>query len=159
MLDNNAPDSAGDRRLGNNVGPAVRFNSTVQEIDPQHTLSNSPPSPGVHAGELTPDDIKALSNSLQGSSLQERRMNNYSFEPFSLPASRVCCTTYPPRLPLAPAPPPWVPPSTCVCSGVTTSQVPDPYGNSSSARSWSSVWYLGKQAGADYGLRIIDAVP
>ncbi|ROW09533.1 hypothetical protein VMCG_02618 [Cytospora schulzeri] len=85
---NNAPDSVDDRRPENNVGPAVRFNSTVQEIDPQHTLSNSPPSPSVHVGEITSDDIKALSHSLQGTSLQERRMNNYSFEPFSLPASR-----------------------------------------------------------------------
>lgn len=90
VLQDNAPESADGRRSENNVGPAVRFKSTVQEIDPQHTLSDSPLSPADHVGELTPDDIKALSHSLQGTSLQERRMKNYSFEPFSLPASRVC---------------------------------------------------------------------
>lgn len=88
VLQDNAPEAADGRRSENNVGPAVRFKSTVQEIDPQHTLSDSPLSPADHVGELTPDDIKALSHSLQGTSLQERRMKNYSFEPFSLPASR-----------------------------------------------------------------------
>jgi hypothetical protein len=90
VLQDNAPESADGRRSENNVGPAVRFKSTVQEIDPQHTLSDSPLSPVDHVGQITPDDIKALSHSLQGTSLQERRMKNYSFEPFSLPASRVC---------------------------------------------------------------------
>ncbi|KUI68431.1 Serine/threonine-protein kinase oca2 [Cytospora mali] len=85
----NAPVSASERGSANNVGPAVRFNSTVQEINPQHTLSNSPPSQDNHdVGEVTPEEIRALSHSLQGTRLQERRMNIYSFEPFSLPASR-----------------------------------------------------------------------
>ncbi|ROW14623.1 hypothetical protein VPNG_03181 [Cytospora leucostoma] len=78
----NAPQSAGDRY------PAVRFNSTVQEIDPQHTLSNSSPIPEHDVEEVTPEKIKALSQSLQGTGLQERRMNIYSYEAFSLPPSR-----------------------------------------------------------------------
>lgn len=39
---------------------------------------------------MTPEDLKALSKSLQGHGLQERRMNIFSFEAYSLPASRVC---------------------------------------------------------------------
>ncbi|PSR77999.1 kinase-like domain-containing protein [Coniella lustricola] len=72
-----------------NTGPTVRFKSTVQEIDPQHSLSQSPPSDHESAADVTPDDIKALSKSLQGSRLQEKRMNIFSFEAYSLPASRV----------------------------------------------------------------------
>lgn len=79
----------------------MRFKSTVQEIDPQHTLSNSPPTTDEHVGEVTPEDIKALSKSLQGNQLQERRMNIFSFEAYSLPASRVCLTP-PPMLVMLP---------------------------------------------------------
>lgn len=61
----------------------------MQEIDPQHTLSNSQPSADDGVGEVTPEDLKALSSSLQGNRLQERRMNIFSFEAYSLPASRV----------------------------------------------------------------------
>lgn len=39
--------------------------------------------------EVTPEDLRELSKSLQGRHLQERRMNIFAFEPFSLPASRV----------------------------------------------------------------------
>ncbi|KAF3767756.1 Pkinase-domain-containing protein [Cryphonectria parasitica EP155] len=82
----NAPTSTDD-----SVGPTVRFNSTVQEINPQHCLSQSPPSTSQddRVGEVTPEDLKALSKSLQGNRLQEKRMNIFSFEAYSLPASRV----------------------------------------------------------------------
>ncbi|KAI1632268.1 kinase-like domain-containing protein [Biscogniauxia mediterranea] len=66
--------------------PAVRFATTVDEIEPPQ---QSPPSFEVRRGSsATPEQIKALTDSLQGASLQEQRMKNYSFEPFSLPASR-----------------------------------------------------------------------
>ncbi|KAJ0115325.1 hypothetical protein J7T55_012602 [Diaporthe amygdali] len=81
--------TAGDRTSEDNVGPAVRFKSTVQEIDPQHPVSESSPPRADHVSDfVTPEDIKSLSKSLQGHRLQERRMNNFSFEPYSLPASR-----------------------------------------------------------------------
>ncbi|KAI1505361.1 kinase-like domain-containing protein [Biscogniauxia marginata] len=65
--------------------PAVRFASTVDEIEPPQ----SPPSCGLRKdSSATPEQIKALTDSLHGASLQEQRMKNYSFEPFSLPASR-----------------------------------------------------------------------
>lgn len=87
-----APDTAVDRSSEDNAGPAVRFKSTVQEIDPQHPLSESSAPGGDHASEfvVTPEDIRSLSKSLQGHRLQERRMTNFAFEPYSLPASRVC---------------------------------------------------------------------
>jgi hypothetical protein len=85
-----APDTAVDRSSEDNAGPAVRFKSTVQEIDPQLPLSELSAPGGDHAGDfVTPEDIRALSKSLQGHRLQERRMNNFAFEPYSLPASRV----------------------------------------------------------------------
>jgi len=68
----------------------VRFRSTVEEISDPEKLSTGPSKdlsiefPGVSAEEL-----RELSKSLQGSHLQERRMNIFAFEPFSLPASRV----------------------------------------------------------------------
>ncbi|KAI7788388.1 hypothetical protein LA080_010721 [Diaporthe eres] len=84
-----APDTAVDRSSEDNIGPAVRFKSTVQEIDPQHPLSESAAPGGDNASEsVTPEDIRSLSKSLQGHRLQERRMTNFAFEPYSLPASR-----------------------------------------------------------------------
>ncbi|KAK7704881.1 Nitrogen permease reactivator protein [Diaporthe eres] len=84
-----APDTAVDRSSEDNLGPAVRFKSTVQEIDPQHPLSESAAPGGDNASEfVTPEDIRSLSKSLQGHRLQERRMTNFAFEPYSLPASR-----------------------------------------------------------------------
>lgn len=85
-----APEPAAPQKSEDNVGPTVRFKSTVQEIDPQHSLSDSPPSNDDRAREVSPEDLKALSKSLQGHSLQERRMNIFNFEAYSLPASRVC---------------------------------------------------------------------
>lgn len=73
------------------LAPAVRFASTVEEITPAvarpsveivHEATSDP-------ADVTPEQIKALSVSLAGARLQEQRLKNYSFEPFSLPASRV----------------------------------------------------------------------
>lgn len=84
-----APDTAVDQSSEDNAGPAVRFKSTVQEIDPKHPLFEPAVSGGDHASEfVTPEDIRSLSKSLQGHRLQERRMTNFAFEPYSLPASR-----------------------------------------------------------------------
>jgi hypothetical protein len=85
-----APKTAVDHPSEDNAGPAVRFKSTVQEIDPLHPLPESSGPGGDHASEfVTAEDIKSLSQSLQSHRLQERRMTNFAFEPYSLPASRV----------------------------------------------------------------------
>ncbi|KAG8166438.1 hypothetical protein KVR01_002127 [Diaporthe batatas] len=84
-----ARDTAVDQPSEDNAGPAVRFKSTVQEIDPKHPLFEPSASGGDHTSDfVTPEDIKSLSKSLQGHRLQERRMTNFAFEPYSLPASR-----------------------------------------------------------------------
>ncbi|OLN88104.1 Serine/threonine-protein kinase oca2 [Colletotrichum chlorophyti] len=77
--------------------PAVRFASSVQEItpvvtttSPTDTQSPTDAATGASLSEVTPDQLKALSKSLQGAPLQQRRMNVFGFEPYSLPASRVC---------------------------------------------------------------------
>ncbi|KAI2637214.1 Pkinase-domain-containing protein [Hypomontagnella submonticulosa] len=67
--------------------PAVRFSSVVDEIDPPITSFGSPES--RRDSSANPDLIKALTNSIQGAQLQEQRMKNYSFDPVSLPPSRV----------------------------------------------------------------------
>ncbi|WQF80331.1 Putative serine/threonine-protein kinase, active [Colletotrichum destructivum] len=77
--------------------PAVRFASSVQEItptvtttSPTDTQSPTDAATGASLPEVTPEELRALSKSLQSAPLQQRRMNVFGFEPYSLPASRVC---------------------------------------------------------------------
>jgi hypothetical protein len=73
--------------------PSVRFKSTIEEISSDNAASTSLPladdvslgSPG----QVTSAEIRELSNRLRACPLQERRMNIFSYEPVSLPASRV----------------------------------------------------------------------
>ena len=76
--------------------PAVRFAPNVEEIG---ISSASPEQASVgfmrrdssmEASDITPEQIRALANSLRGANLQEQRMKSFSFHPVSLPASRVC---------------------------------------------------------------------
>jgi hypothetical protein len=74
--------------------PAVRFKSTIEEIAPDNAISASLPladeEPRLGSpGQVTSDEIRELSNRLRACPLQERRMNIFSYEPVSLPASRV----------------------------------------------------------------------
>lgn len=81
------------------VGPpqtqqAVRFASQRQEIEPVHSLQSASPFPSQNpefGQELSTEaweEIKKLSNNLQKSPLQQRRMSHFAFEPVSLPVSR-----------------------------------------------------------------------
>ncbi|KAI1337428.1 Pkinase-domain-containing protein [Xylariaceae sp. FL0016] len=67
--------------------PAVRFSSTVDEIDPPIVSRESPDDRQLSSA--TVEQIQALTDTLHGTSLQEQRLKSYSFVPFSLPASRV----------------------------------------------------------------------
>ena len=77
----------------------MRFKSTIEEIAPDDTDSGSSAA-AVKAlggglgnpGEATPEQIRDLSNRLKACPLQERRMNIFSYEAFSLPPSRVGST-------------------------------------------------------------------
>jgi len=74
---------------------AVRFSSVLQEIEPEHslhtvaTLSQEGSIPEKPLSPEAEEEIRNLSQSLQQSQLQHRRMSNYAFEPVSLPVSRV----------------------------------------------------------------------
>ena len=78
----------------------VRFSDVNQEIEPAAALQ--PVSDLTGAGQdekepLSPEaeqELRNLSKTLQQSRCQARRMENFSYEPMSLPASRVCQTTY-----------------------------------------------------------------
>lgn len=96
----NAPNAPSDNREPRfNPQPAVRFKSAVEEIaptarEPSYATSGMAESP-EESGEPgepaddTADQLRALSKSLRGCHLQEQRMNIFSYQPYSLPASRV----------------------------------------------------------------------
>jgi hypothetical protein len=69
----------------------VRFSTITEEIEPPDS-SNAPQSP--EQGSAVPpkenDDLQRLAESLQSSQLQETRLRNFSYDPVSLPSSRVC---------------------------------------------------------------------
>ncbi|KAJ5159981.1 Serine/threonine-protein kinase oca2 [Penicillium canariense] len=70
----------------------VRFSSVTQEIEPsQATLSPVPETPQQPDQRKAPneEELRSLAMSLQKSQLQESRLRNFSFEPMSLPSSRV----------------------------------------------------------------------
>lgn len=89
-----ASDSPNNLQSQSQSHPAVRFKSTIEEIaahDAAATTSH-PLAPGAgfdNPGQVTPEQIRELSNRLRAVPLQERRMNIFSYEPVSLPVSRV----------------------------------------------------------------------
>lgn len=66
---------------------SVRFSSIVDEIDPPVSTFGSPEA--RRESFANPDIIRALTNSIHGAQLQEQRLMKYSFDPVSLPPSRV----------------------------------------------------------------------
>ncbi|KAK4466167.1 putative nitrogen permease reactivator protein [Cladorrhinum samala] len=76
--------------------PAVRFKSTIEEIAPDDA-STSPQqqqeAQGVslgNPGDVSADELRDLSSRLKACPMQEKRMNIFSYDPISLPASRTC---------------------------------------------------------------------
>lgn len=70
--------------------PTVRFASVDEEIAPDSYDNLDSTRPTQRVPENDDRQLKELSQSLQGSHLQGRRMSHFAFEPVSLPASRVC---------------------------------------------------------------------
>lgn len=70
----------------------VRFSSITEEIAPSR--SELSPVPEVQQPQQKPpteeEQLRSLAMSLQGTQLQESRARNFSFDPMSLPSSRVC---------------------------------------------------------------------
>jgi WD repeat-containing protein 48 len=91
----------------------VRFSSVNQEIEPSSMLSpvSENSVSGSHHQHTNEEDLRSLAMSLQSTQLQESRLRNYSFEPMSLPSSRVCLY-FSGSLPMSPifsAPAPGIP--------------------------------------------------
>jgi hypothetical protein len=75
--------------------PAVRFSSAIEEIAAGPTPITPADDPMAASPDaVSADQLKQFTKSLQGRPLQERRMNTFQFEPFSLPPSRVCSGQY-----------------------------------------------------------------
>ncbi|EDP51919.1 Nitrogen permease reactivator protein [Aspergillus fumigatus] len=68
----------------------VRFSTITEEIEPPDS-SNTPQSPEQESAipSKENDDLQRLAESLQSSQLQETRLRNFSYDPVSLPSSRV----------------------------------------------------------------------
>jgi hypothetical protein len=75
-------------------GPAgVHFASHNEEIGPNPSFDSFEGNATGYERVLpggTEAEIRALSESMNRTDLQTRRMSNFNFEPISLPASRVC---------------------------------------------------------------------
>ncbi|KAF2396615.1 Pkinase-domain-containing protein [Trichodelitschia bisporula] len=73
--------------------PAVRFSSVQQEIPPDESMQHAAPSRSEEREEDFPleakQEIRSLAMSLQNGRLQNKRMEDFTFEPVSLPVSRV----------------------------------------------------------------------
>lgn len=73
---------------------AVRFSSVNEEISPEtslqpvETLTSTSENPREELSPEVQEEIRNLSMAVQKSRCQARRMENFSFEPVSLPASR-----------------------------------------------------------------------
>jgi hypothetical protein len=71
----------------------VRFSSITEEISPSRLDLSPVPEQVQQPEQIIPtqeEQLRSLAMSLQGSQLQESRARNFSFEPMSLPSSRVC---------------------------------------------------------------------
>jgi hypothetical protein len=75
---------------------SVRFSDVNQEIEPEQAVkdvaeltgSGKAPQDGPMSPQ-TEEELRNLSSTLQKSRFQAKRMENFSFEPVSLPPSRV----------------------------------------------------------------------
>ena len=74
----------------------VRFSSIAEEIEPGRSdlspVSELPEQPDQPEQRRPTDEeqLRSLAMSMQGAQLQESRLRNFSFDPMSLPSSRVC---------------------------------------------------------------------
>lgn len=73
----------------------VRFASHNEEIEPDQvlqqveTMTGAEERPRGDLGPETQQELRNLASTLQHSRLQSKRLENFSYEPVSLPASRV----------------------------------------------------------------------
>lgn len=96
MQDAQVPEASdADSKLKPQPGQ-VRFSSVTEEIEPS-VKSPSAQDPALEGKPSSPipnqtsdEEIRTLAATFQRSQLQESRLRNFSYEPVSLPSSRVC---------------------------------------------------------------------
>jgi hypothetical protein len=89
--DDAAASATSNTKRPNDDVPAVRFSSAVEEIAPGSARETSADGARSQSPEVAADQLREYTKSLHSRPLlQERRMNTFQFEAFSLPASRVC---------------------------------------------------------------------
>ncbi|KAJ5218863.1 uncharacterized protein N7498_000962 [Penicillium cinerascens] len=67
----------------------VRFSSVTHEIEPSLQSPEPEKAQADTPKKTTDEELRSLARSLQSSQLQESRLRNFSFDPMSLPTSRV----------------------------------------------------------------------
>ena len=85
----------GDADAKSGAQPAhVRFSSITEEIEPGRSdlspVPEQPQQPLSRDQKTEEEQLRSLAMSMQGAQLQESRLRNFSFDPMSLPSSRVC---------------------------------------------------------------------
>ncbi|KAJ5250537.1 hypothetical protein N7489_000947 [Penicillium chrysogenum] len=84
----------GDADAKSGAQPAhVRFSSITEEIEPGRSelspVPEQPQQPLSRDQKTEEEQLRSLAMSMQGAQLQESRLRNFSFDPMSLPSSRV----------------------------------------------------------------------
>ncbi|KAJ5558501.1 hypothetical protein N7535_008715 [Penicillium sp. DV-2018c] len=83
-----------DAKSGGAPPSHVRFSSITEEIEPSRSglspvVEHVSQQPNGHTAPTDEEQLRSLAMSLQGTQLQESRLRNFSFDPMSLPSSRV----------------------------------------------------------------------
>lgn len=70
----------------------VRFSTITEEIEPSDSSvpPQVPPPDDAMKDQKQEEELRSLAASLQKSQLQETRLRQFSYDPISLPSSRVC---------------------------------------------------------------------
>ncbi|KAI1819723.1 Pkinase-domain-containing protein [Xylaria intraflava] len=138
----------------------VRFASIVDSIDPPVVSSPAVDPPVVdqprNDSSATPEQIQALTNCLHGTQLRQQRARNYSFQPISLPPSRIPSNETTPSAtpqhshsPMAPRSPYFGPSSSGLTPPLTPAHTSAEQANNKGAR----------QLGSDSGFLSSDVTP
>jgi len=72
----------------------VRFSNVTQEIEPSAQSPEPEQAQADTPKKTTDEELRSLAMSLQSTQLQESRLRNFSYDPMSLPASRVSVYFY-----------------------------------------------------------------
>ncbi|KAL4931527.1 uncharacterized protein BDV17DRAFT_280075 [Aspergillus undulatus] len=83
------PDSGNNDAKSKQQQTQVRFSSINEEYEAPESHATEKPAASGSSNDQKEDDLRSLAASLQKSQLQESRLFNFSYDPVSLPSSRV----------------------------------------------------------------------